>query len=91
MAQTALIQVRVDAELKKEAEALLKDMGLDASTAVRVFFKQMIAKRGIPFPITQAEGQQKLKKWKGLPPSMKNPVHVGRKFKMYSKEELHER
>jgi DNA-damage-inducible protein J len=91
MAQTALIQVRVDAELKQEAETLLKDLGLDASTAVRVFFKQMIAKRGIPFPITQTEGWQELKKWKGLPPSMKNPIHVGRKFKMYSKEELHER
>jgi addiction module RelB/DinJ family antitoxin len=91
MAQTTLIQVRVDVELKKEAEALLNDLGLDTSTAVRVFFKQMIAKRGIPFPITQVDEQGKLKKWKGLPPSMKDPIHVGRKFKMYSKEELHER
>jgi DNA-damage-inducible protein J len=79
MAQTALIQVRVDAELKKEAEALLKDMGLDTPTAIRLFFKQVITKRCIPFAITCSEGQQELKKWKGLPPSMKNPVHVGRK------------
>ncbi|MDR3336707.1 MAG: type II toxin-antitoxin system RelB/DinJ family antitoxin [Treponema sp.] len=91
MAQTALIQVRVDAELKKEADALLNNLGLDASTAVRVFFKQMIAKKGIPFPITQADEQQELKRWKGLTPGMKNPIHVGPQFKIYSKEELHER
>jgi len=91
MAQTALIQVRVDAELKKEAEALLNDLGLDASTAVRVFFKQMIAQKGIPFPISRIGDQGELKKWNGLPPGMKNPIHVGGKFKMYLKEELHER
>jgi addiction module RelB/DinJ family antitoxin len=60
MAQTALIQVRVDAELKKEAEALLNDMGLDTSTAVRIFFKQMIAQKGIPFAITSAGEPEKL-------------------------------
>jgi DNA-damage-inducible protein J len=94
MAQTALIQVRIDAGLKKEAEALLNDMGLDTSTAIRVFFKQIIAQKSIPFTIASAgeQGDSKnLKKWKGLTPGMKNPIHVGEKFKMYSKEELHER
>jgi addiction module RelB/DinJ family antitoxin len=91
MAQTALIQVRVDAELKKEAEALFNGMGLDTSTAVRVFLKQAIAQKSIPFTISSAGEQGELKKWKGLTPGMKRPIHVGPQFKMYSKEELHER
>jgi addiction module RelB/DinJ family antitoxin len=91
MAQTALIQVRVEAELKKEADAVLNDLGLDASTAIRVFLKQVIAQKGIPFAITSAGEQRELKKWKGLTPGMKNPIHVRPQFKIYSKEELHER
>jgi DNA-damage-inducible protein J len=91
MAQTALIQVRVDAELKKEAEALFYGMGLDTSTAVRVFLKQAIAQKSIPFAISSAGEQGELKKRKGLTPGMKNPIHVGPQFKMYSKEKLHER
>jgi DNA-damage-inducible protein J len=90
MAQTSLIQVRVDAELKQEADSLLKELGLDASTAIRIFFKQMIAEKSIPFSIGRTQRQRDLKKWKGLTPGMKNPVHV-HNFKMYSKEELHER
>jgi len=35
--------------------------------------------------------KRELKKWKGLTPGMRNPIHVGPQFKIYSKEELHER
>lgn len=49
---TTLIQFRVDKELKTEAENLFKDMGLDLSTALKLFLKQTINKRKIPFSIT---------------------------------------
>ena len=53
MAQTSVIQVRVDEELKKEADALLTDLGLDTPTAIRMFLKQVVKRRGLPFEVTQ--------------------------------------
>jgi len=43
------IQVRIDAKTKKEAKEVLENIGMDASTAVNILFKQ-IAKSGT-FPI----------------------------------------
>ncbi|CZE47295.1 type II toxin-antitoxin system RelB/DinJ family antitoxin [Campylobacter geochelonis] len=49
---TTLIQTRVDIELKKEAEALFKDLGLDTTTAIRIFLKQAVIRQGIPFEVS---------------------------------------
>jgi hypothetical protein len=38
MAQTSLLQVRIDTELKQAAEELFTGIGLDTSSAVRLFF-----------------------------------------------------
>jgi addiction module RelB/DinJ family antitoxin len=89
MSQTNLIQVRVDAELKRQAEELFADLGIDTPSAIRLFLKQAVSKNGIPFPITRPD--KELKKWQELPPGIKKPIHVGKDFKIYSKEELHER
>lgn len=48
---TTLVQFRVDKELKREAENLFKDMGLDLSTALKLFLKQCVNQRKIPFAI----------------------------------------
>lgn len=52
---TTLVQFRVDQELKTEADALFKEMGLDLSTALKLFLKQTVNKRAIPFVITTAD------------------------------------
>lgn len=49
--QMSTITVRVDEELKKEAVALYKDLGMDMSTAINIFLKQSVQTQGIPFPI----------------------------------------
>jgi len=49
MAQTSVIQVRVDTALKKEAENLFSEIGLDISSAMRLFLKQAVVHNGIPF------------------------------------------
>jgi addiction module RelB/DinJ family antitoxin len=99
MAQTALIQVRVDAELKKEAEALFNGMGLDTSTAVRVFLKQVITQKGIPFAITSADGREKPasgtkgsgeKTGEKRFPCMEHPVRLGKDWR-WNREELYDR
>lgn len=44
-----LIQVRVDSNLKKHAEAVLFGMGLKTSEAIRMFLQQTINERALPF------------------------------------------
>ena len=45
------IAVRVDDELKKEATAIFNELGLDMSTAVKLFLKQSVLTRSIPFEV----------------------------------------
>lgn len=48
---TTNINVRVDSELKKSAETLFNDLGLNMSTAITMFLKNAVAYDGIPFEI----------------------------------------
>ena len=48
MANT-LVQIRVDDKLKDDVSAIYDQLGLDLSTAVRIFFKRTVAEQGIPF------------------------------------------
>jgi DNA-damage-inducible protein J len=88
MAQTSLIQVRVETELKRQAEELFTDLGIDAPSAIRLFLKQAVSKNGIPFPITRMDTG--LKKFPGVA-ALGEPVHVGKNYRNYSREELYER
>ena len=45
--------ITIDAETKTKAQALLADFGMDLSTAVNVFLKQMIYEGSFPFSITR--------------------------------------
>ena len=47
----ATIQVRIEDDLKKKADALFKELGTDTTSAVRMFLTQAIAYEGIPFEI----------------------------------------
>ena len=50
---TANINVRVDSKLKKDAENLFADLGLNMSTAVTMFLRSAVNHDGIPFEITR--------------------------------------
>ncbi len=43
--------INLDPVLKKEAQALLKDLGLDLTTAVTIFLRQTVREQRIPFEI----------------------------------------
>lgn len=45
--------ISIDAETKAKAQAMLADLGMDLSTAVNVFLRQMLYEGGIPFSITR--------------------------------------
>jgi DNA-damage-inducible protein J len=43
------INIRIDEKVKKEAAYTLSELGLDMSTAVKMFLNQVVAEQGIPF------------------------------------------
>lgn len=45
--------ISLDEETKKQAQALLADFGMDLSTAVNVFLKQMVYQGSFPFVISR--------------------------------------
>jgi DNA-damage-inducible protein J len=45
------LTVRVDADTFERTMELLGELGLTATVAVNVFFKQMLYENGFPFPI----------------------------------------
>ncbi|MDD3383692.1 MAG: type II toxin-antitoxin system RelB/DinJ family antitoxin [Bacilli bacterium] len=47
----AILQIIIDEELKDEASKFFNDLGLDLSTAIRIYFKKCIDKKIIPFEI----------------------------------------
>jgi len=51
MPKTEAIRPRVEPKLKAEAERILDELGLDASDAIRVFYKQVVLRKGLPFDV----------------------------------------
>ena len=45
------IQIRVDDDLKARSDELFKDLGMDTTTAIRIFLTQALAVDGFPFEI----------------------------------------
>jgi len=45
------ISVNIDEGIKKEAQAILSELGLDMTTAVDIFLRTLIREGGIPFAI----------------------------------------
>jgi DNA-damage-inducible protein J len=55
MAQTALIQIRVDDTVKRKADILFVDLGFDTPTAIRIFLNQSIRREGLPFEVAKPQ------------------------------------
>lgn len=51
------INVRVDESVKKQANALFEELGLDMSTALNLFLRQAISYGGIPFEIRRPNAE----------------------------------
>ena len=48
---TVNMSIRMDTELKKQAEAMFSDMGLNMTTAMNMFLRQVVRQGRIPFEI----------------------------------------
>ena len=53
--KTKILQVRIEENIKNEAEAIFKNIGLDLSTGVRLYLNRVVKERGIPFPMKETE------------------------------------
>ncbi|MCH5162371.1 MAG: type II toxin-antitoxin system RelB/DinJ family antitoxin [Clostridiales bacterium] len=45
--------ITIDAEVKKQAQELFADLGMDLSTAINIYLKKALAEQGIPFEVTR--------------------------------------
>jgi DNA-damage-inducible protein J len=43
------LQVRIDEQLRSQAQAVAQGMGIDLTAAVRIFLTQMVRENGLPF------------------------------------------
>lgn len=51
MAEMTSLNIKIDRDLKAEADRLFNDMGMNLTTAVNVFVRQAVLERAIPFKI----------------------------------------
>lgn len=51
--ETTNVTIRMDKDLKKQAEELFSDLGLNMTTAFIAFAKQAVREQGIPFTLTK--------------------------------------
>lgn len=45
------ISIRMDLDLKRDAETLFANLGMNLSTAFNVFLRQSLRVQGLPFPV----------------------------------------
>jgi len=48
---TSNMNIRMDSDVKAQAQALFAQFGLDMTTAINMFLRQAIRERGIPFEL----------------------------------------
>ena len=56
---TTPTQIRIDADVKKQASALFGRLGIDMSSAVNMFLHQCILHEGLPFQVGVPKESQK--------------------------------
>lgn len=52
---TTSVNIRMNTELKKQAEALFGELGMNLTTAFNIFVRQSLRQGGIPFAISLNE------------------------------------
>ncbi len=50
-AKTANLYARIEPDVKEQAEAILDVLGIPASGAINMFYKQIILHKGLPFEV----------------------------------------
>lgn len=74
--KSANLYARIEPDVKEKAESILSTLGIPASSAINMFYKQIILQRGLPFEVkyhlpdllTSAhyQKQNSMKNWKRI-------------------------
>lgn len=50
------LQVRIDSKMKKDVSKIFESLGLDMSSGIKMFFTQVVRKKGLPFQVLTENG-----------------------------------
>lgn len=56
-AKSANLYARIEPDVKEQAESILFTLGIPASNAITMFYKQIILNRGLPFEVKIPESK----------------------------------
>lgn len=59
MAKDSSLHIRVDKQLKSDAEEIFSNIGLNTSAAITIFLKQSVNQGGLPFKLNAQSEQNK--------------------------------
>lgn len=51
MVKSSNLYARIEPDVKEQAEAILNALGISASNAISIFYKQIILNNGLPFEV----------------------------------------
>ncbi len=49
--KTAVVHARIEPQTKHKAEGVLRKLGLTPTEAIRIFYRQISLRGGLPFPV----------------------------------------
>jgi DNA-damage-inducible protein J len=52
----AVVRARVDEKLKRDSEVILRRLGISQTEAIRMFFSQVVLRKGLPFAVSLQSG-----------------------------------
>jgi len=67
---TSSMNIRMDSEVKAQAQALFAQFGLDMTTAVNIFLRQALSERAIPFRIAAPDPFYSGANWRHIKKSL---------------------
>lgn len=63
MNKTANLYARIEPDVKEQAESVLETLGISVSSAINMFYKQIILQQGIPFDVKLPKAPENAAKW----------------------------
>lgn len=60
--QKKVVQARVESGVKEQANAIFKTLGIDASTAINIYYHQVVMHNGLPFLVQKQVVDPQLEK-----------------------------
>ena len=55
MANTSALYVRIDTEVKEKAESILTQLGISPTSAIRMFYSQIVRENGLPLSLQMTQ------------------------------------